>query len=48
MTAIQIILKGGQIMLVNIVFFITLIPFLGVSMKWLIKEMTMEFKGLED
>ena len=35
-------------MLINIVFFITLIPFLGVSMKWLVKEMIEEFKNLED
>ena len=35
-------------MLVNIVFFVALVPFLGVSMKWLIKEMTKEFKNLED
>ena len=35
-------------MLINIVFSITLIPFLGVSMKWLVKEMIEEFKNLED
>ena len=35
-------------MLINAIFFIVLIPFLGVSMKWLIKEMTKEFKNLED
>ena len=35
-------------MLINAIFFITLIPFLGVSMKWLSKEMIEEFKNLED
>ena len=35
-------------MLVNAMFFITLIPFLWVSMKWLVKELIMEFKDLED
>ena len=35
-------------MLVNAIFFVTLIPFLGVSMKWLSKEMLEEFKNLED
>ena len=35
-------------MLINAIFFITLIPFLGVSMKWLSKEMTKGFKNLED
>ena len=35
-------------MLINLVFFITLIPFLGVSMKWLVKEIIEEFKNLED
>ena len=35
-------------MLVNAMFFITLIPFLWVSMKWLVKEMTKEFENLED
>ena len=35
-------------MLINAIFFITLIPFLGVSMKWLVKEMIAEFKNLED
>ena len=35
-------------MLVNVIFFITLIPFLAVSMKWLTKELIMEFKNLED
>ena len=35
-------------MLVNVIFFVTLIPFLVVSMKWLTKEMILEFKDLED
>ena len=35
-------------MLVNAIFFITLIPFLCVAMKWLSKEMIKEFKNLED
>ena len=35
-------------MLVNVIFFTTLIPFLWVSMKWLVKELIMEFKNLED
>ena len=35
-------------MLINAIFFITLIPFLGVSMKWLSKEMKEGFKNLED
>ena len=35
-------------MLVNAIFFITLIPFLWVSMKWLTKEMIKGFKDLED
>ena len=35
-------------MLINAIFFITLIPFLWVSMKWLIKELIKEFKNLED
>ena len=35
-------------MLVNAIFFVTLIPFLWVSMKWLTKEMIKEFKDLED
>ena len=35
-------------MLINVIFFITLIPFLGVSMKWLTKEMIEGFKNLED
>ena len=48
MTAIQIILKGALIMLINVVFFVALVPFLGISMLWLIKEMTKEFKNLEE
>ena len=35
-------------MLVNAIFFITLIPFLGVSMKWLSKETIEGFKNLEN
>ena len=35
-------------MLINIIFFVTMIPFLGVSMRWLIKEMIKEFKRFED
>ena len=35
-------------MLVNAILFVTLIPFLGVSMKWLIKEMIKGFEDLED
>ena len=35
-------------MLINAIFFIVLIPFLGVSMKWLVKKLIMEFKNLED
>ena len=35
-------------MLINTIFIITLIPFLGVSMKWLVKEMIKGFEDLED
>ena len=35
-------------MLINVIFIITLIPFLWVSMKWLIKEMIKGFEDLED
>ena len=35
-------------MLINAIFFITLIPFEFVAMKWLIKEMIEGFKNLED
>ena len=35
-------------MLINAMFFVTLIPFLGLSMNWLIKKLIMEFKNLED
>ena len=35
-------------MLINTVFFIVLIPFEFVIMKWLIKEMIKGFKNLED
>ena len=35
-------------MLVNAIFFITLIPTTFLTMKWLVKKLIMEFKGLED
>ena len=35
-------------MLINVIFFITLIPFLWVSMKWLIKEMIQAFENFQD
>ena len=35
-------------MLVNAIFFITLIPFEFVAMKWLVKKLILEFKDLED
>ena len=35
-------------MIINVIFFITLIPFSGVSMKWLSKEMIEGFKNMED
>ena len=35
-------------MLINAIFFVTLIPFLGVSMKWLVKELIKGFENLED
>ena len=35
-------------MLINAIFFVTLIPFEVVTMKWLVKEMIEEFKNLED
>ena len=35
-------------MLVNAIFFITLIPFEVVTMKWLIKKLILEFKTMED
>ena len=35
-------------MLINAIFFVTLIPFLGVSMKWLVKELTKGFEDLEE
>ena len=35
-------------MLINAIFFISLIPFLWVSMRWLSKELTKGFKDLED
>ena len=35
-------------MLINVIFFLTLIPFLGVSLKWIINEMKKEFKNMED
>ena len=35
-------------MLINIVFFMLLIPFEVVIMKWLVKKLIQEFKNLED
>ena len=35
-------------MLINAIFFVTLIPFLWVSMKWLVKELIKGFENLED
>ena len=35
-------------MLINIVFFMLLIPFEVVTMKWLIKTLIQDFKNLED
>ena len=35
-------------MLVNVIFFITLIPFEVITMKWLVKKLIQEFKNLED
>ena len=35
-------------MLINVIFFITLIPFEFVIMKWLVKKLIMEFKNMED
>lgn len=35
-------------MLVNAIFFITLIPFEFVIMKWLVKKLITEFKNMED
>ena len=35
-------------MLINIIFFITLIPFEIIVMKWLVKKLVMEFKNMED
>ena len=35
-------------MLVNAIFFVTLIPFLWVSMKWLVKELIKGFENLEN
>ncbi len=35
-------------MLINAIFFITLIPFEVVTMKWLVKKLILEFKNLED
>ena len=35
-------------MLINAIFFITLIPFEFVIMNWLIKEVIKEFKKMED
>ena len=35
-------------MLINAIFFITLIPFEFVIMKWLVKKLILEFKNMED
>ena len=35
-------------MLVNAIFFVTLIPFEFVTMKWLVKILIQEFKNMED
>ena len=35
-------------MLINAIFFITLIPFEVVTMRWLIKTLIQEFKNMED
>ena len=35
-------------MLINAIFFITLIPFEVITMKWLVKIFLREFKNLED
>ena len=35
-------------MLINVIFFVTLIPFLGVLMKWLSKEMIQAFENFQD
>ena len=35
-------------MLINAIFFVTLIPFEFVAMKWLVKKLIMEFKNMED
>ena len=35
-------------MIINAIFFVTLILFLGVSMKWLVKEMIQAFENFQD
>ena len=35
-------------MLVNAIFFIVLVPFEVVTMRWLVKKLIMEFKNMED
>ena len=35
-------------MLINAIFFVTLIPFEVMAMKWLVKKVIMGFKNLED
>ena len=35
-------------MLINVIFFVTLISFLGVLMKWLSKEMIQAFENFQD
>ena len=41
-------IERGQKMLINAIFFITLIPFEVVIMKWLVKKLILEFKNTED
>ena len=41
-------IERGQKMLINAIFFITLIPFEFVTMKWLVKKLILEFKNMED
>ena len=35
-------------MLINAIFFVTLVPFEIITMKWLVKKLIIEFKNLED
>ena len=41
-------IERGQKMLINAIFFITLIPFEVVIMKWIIKKLILEFKNMEE